>query len=50
MNALYQHLRANGVHLSIRKGVLRMSLGVYNDENDVDRVIGLAREWSGSSR
>ncbi len=45
MNELHEHLTANGVRLSIRRGVLRMSVGVYNDDTDVDRVIELAREW-----
>jgi selenocysteine lyase/cysteine desulfurase len=45
MNDLHAHLTAGGVHLSIRWGVLRMSLGVYNNEEDVDRVVELAREW-----
>ena len=46
MNDLYQHLTANGVHLSIRKGILRMSLGLYNDVSDVDRTIELVRSWA----
>ena len=46
MNDLYQHLTANGVHLSIRKGILRMSLGLYNDVSDVDRTLELVRSWA----
>jgi selenocysteine lyase/cysteine desulfurase len=46
MNDLYQHLTANNVHLSIRKVVLRMSLGVYNDVTDVDRTLELIRVWA----
>jgi cysteine desulfurase/selenocysteine lyase len=45
MNDLYEHLTTNRVSLSVRRGVLRMSLAVYNDDTDVDRVLGLAREW-----
>lgn len=45
MNELYDHLARNGVQLSIRRGVLRMSLGIYNNEADVDRVVALTREW-----
>ncbi len=45
MNALYAHLRANGVRLSVRKGVLRMSVGVYNDAADIERVLELTRSW-----
>jgi cysteine desulfurase/selenocysteine lyase len=46
MNDLYQHLTANNVHLSIRKGVLRMSLGLYNDVGDVDRTLDLIGLWA----
>ena len=45
MNDLHRHLTANGVKLSIRKGVLRMSLGLYNDVADVDRFLALVRAW-----
>jgi cysteine desulfurase / selenocysteine lyase len=46
MNALYRHLSSHGVHLSIRKGVLRMSLGLYNTVADIDRTLELTREWA----
>jgi cysteine desulfurase/selenocysteine lyase len=45
MNDLFQHLTENDVLLSIRRGVLRMSLGIYNNEDDVDRVVELCGEW-----
>jgi cysteine desulfurase/selenocysteine lyase len=45
MNDLYQYLTSNGVHLSIRKGVLRMSLGMYNDLSDVEKTLELMRAW-----
>jgi cysteine desulfurase/selenocysteine lyase len=45
MNALSQHLLDGGVNHSVRKGVLRFSVGVYNAEVDVDRVLELAGEW-----
>lgn len=45
MNSLCDHLLANRVKLAIRRGVLRFSLHVYNNEDDVDRVIALARAW-----
>lgn len=48
MNDLYRFLTGQGVRLSIRKGILRFSVGVYNDERDIDRVLELAREWSSS--
>ena len=41
-NALYRHLTANNVRLSIRRGVLRFGVGMYNNESDIDRVIELA--------
>jgi len=45
MNALYEHLTQSGVILSIRRGVLRMSIGLYNNEEDIHRVVELCREW-----
>ena len=44
-NRLYMHLVENRVKLSIRRGMLRFSLHVYNNMDDVERVIGLAREF-----
>lgn len=45
MNDLHRHLTENGVRLSVRRGVLRMSVGVYNDASDVDRAVELAGGW-----
>lgn len=45
MKSLYVHLRAAGIRLAIRSGVLRFSVGVYNNEDDVGRVVAAAREW-----
>lgn len=45
MNDLHAHLARNGVRLSIRKGVLRMSIGLYNNEEEMDRVVELCEEW-----
>jgi len=45
MQSLYEHLSAQGVRLSIRRGVLRFSLHLYNTARDVERVLALAREW-----
>lgn len=44
MNALFRHLSGNGVRLSIRRGTLRMSLGLYNNDEDVERVLALCRK------
>ncbi|HAC07184.1 MAG TPA: cysteine desulfurase [Gemmatimonadetes bacterium] len=46
MNELYEHLTANRVRLAIRSGVLRFSIGVYNNDADVERVIELSRQVS----
>ena len=45
MNELHQHLIENGVRHSIRSGILRMSIALYNTEADMDRVIALAKGW-----
>ncbi len=45
MRNLYQHLVDNGVKLTVRRGVLRLSLHIYNNEEDVERVLELVREW-----
>jgi cysteine desulfurase/selenocysteine lyase len=42
-NRLYAHLVDNRVKLSIRRGMLRFSLHVYNNTDDVDRVLELTR-------
>jgi len=42
--ALYDHLVAHDVRLSIRRGVLRFSLHLYNSAEDVDRVIELVAD------
>lgn len=41
INALYEHLIEHGVHFSIRRGVLRFSLHLYNTEAEVDEVLRL---------
>jgi cysteine desulfurase/selenocysteine lyase len=45
MRSLYDALWAGGVRLSIRRGILRISLHLYNNEEDVDRLLAIAREW-----
>jgi cysteine desulfurase/selenocysteine lyase len=45
MNRLHEHLTRKGVNLSIRRGTLRMSVAVYNNEADIETVIQLCREW-----
>ena len=44
-NRLYEHLTANRVKLSIRRGMLRFSMHVYNNMDDVERVLDLTRKF-----
>jgi selenocysteine lyase/cysteine desulfurase len=44
-NKLYAHLAQNRVKLSIRRGMLRFSLHVYNSMEDVERVLDLTRTF-----
>jgi cysteine desulfurase / selenocysteine lyase len=43
MRDLYAYLVANNVHLSIRRDLLRFSLHIYNNEDDVAQVVDLVR-------
>jgi cysteine desulfurase/selenocysteine lyase len=45
MQSLYKTFDDNGVRLTIRRGILRVSLHLYNNEEDVDRVIDIAKSW-----
>jgi selenocysteine lyase/cysteine desulfurase len=47
MQSLYDDLTDHRVKLSIRRGVLRFSLHLYNTQQDVERVLSLTREWRG---
>jgi selenocysteine lyase/cysteine desulfurase len=42
-NRLYEHLVENRVRLSIRRGMLRFSMHVYNNMDDVQQVLDLTR-------
>lgn len=46
-NELHRHLVDDGVVFSLRSGVLRFSVGVYNDQTDIDRVLASVRAWRG---
>lgn len=41
--ALYKHLSANRVRLSIRRGILRFSLHIHNTAQDIERVLDLLK-------
>jgi selenocysteine lyase/cysteine desulfurase len=43
INKLYKHLLDNNVKLSVRRGVLRFSAHVYNNMDDVDKVLNLTK-------
>ncbi|MBI3329948.1 MAG: aminotransferase class V-fold PLP-dependent enzyme [Nitrospinae bacterium] len=45
VNQLYTFLSEHEVRLSIRRGVLRFSLHVYNTRKDVERVLDLTQGW-----
>jgi len=44
-NRLHEYLSANRVKLSVRRGTLRFSLHVYNNMDDVTRVLELTRQF-----
>jgi len=44
-DALYRHLSANDVFLTVRRGMLRFGLHVYNDKGDVEKVLDLVKDW-----
>lgn len=45
MNDLHGFLVQREIRHSIRKGVLRFSVGAWNDLNDIEEVLAAAREW-----
>ena len=48
VNDLHRHLVSERVVFSLRSGVLRFSMGAYNDEGDVERVLKSVSEWQAS--
>ncbi len=47
MNDLHAHLIAEGVIHSIRRGILRFSTALHNDDSDVDKALAAAKAWVG---
>jgi cysteine desulfurase / selenocysteine lyase len=45
MNDLHAWLTERGVRHSVRKGVLRFSVGAYNNETDIEQTLEQARAW-----
>jgi selenocysteine lyase/cysteine desulfurase len=50
MNRFYRFLTENRVKLSMRRGVLRFSLHVYNNLDDVARVLDLAKQFMAADK
>lgn len=46
VTGFHQYLLANNVRATIRRGMLRFSPHIYNNNDDIDAVIELARTWS----
>lgn len=46
MADLYAFLTANGVRLGVRRDLLRFSFHIYNNQEDIARVVDLAGQWS----
>lgn len=47
MQSLYKTLSENGVRLTIRRGILRVAMHLYNSDDDVDRFLDIVRSWRG---
>ena len=45
MHSLYKALSENGIRLTIRRGILRVSMHLYNNEDDVDGFLDVVRMW-----
>lgn len=43
LNAVAERLKTAGMRFSIRRGLLRLATHLYNDDNDIDQVLALAR-------
>ncbi|OBP75111.1 cysteine desulfurase [Mesorhizobium loti] len=45
IHSLHEHLSNNKVIVSVRRGMLRFSLHLYNTADDADQVVSLAKDW-----
>jgi selenocysteine lyase/cysteine desulfurase len=48
MRALYEALTAAGIRLTIRRGMIRASLHLYNNQEDVACLVATAQQWKKS--
>jgi selenocysteine lyase/cysteine desulfurase len=46
MSDLYKFLTTNGVRLGIRRDLLRFSFHLYNNQDDIQKVLDLVRQWT----
>jgi len=46
INPLARILRNAGVRFSVRHGMIRLSLHLYNNQDDVDRLVDVAQRWN----
>jgi selenocysteine lyase/cysteine desulfurase len=49
-HALHQHLRRDGVHVALRRRLLRFSFHLYNDASDVETAALSCRRWREGAR
>ncbi|RWG78605.1 MAG: aminotransferase class V-fold PLP-dependent enzyme [Mesorhizobium sp.] len=45
IHSLHEHLLKNQVIVSVRRGMLRFSLHLYNTADEADQVVALAKNW-----
>ncbi|MEZ5908489.1 MAG: aminotransferase class V-fold PLP-dependent enzyme [Hyphomicrobiaceae bacterium] len=45
MASLHEALTAAGIRLSVRQGMLRFSMHLFNDTDDIEKVLHVARAW-----
>ncbi|MER8441556.1 aminotransferase class V-fold PLP-dependent enzyme, partial [Mesorhizobium sp. M1312] len=45
IQTLHDHLMKNQVIVSMRRGMLRFSLHLYNTADEVDQVVRLTKDW-----
>ncbi|WP_288142460.1 aminotransferase class V-fold PLP-dependent enzyme [Mesorhizobium sp.] len=50
IHSLHEHLLKNQVIVSVRRGMLRFSLHLYNTSDEADQVVALAKNWLASRK
>ena len=49
IDSLYQYLTENGIKHTVRRGMLRFGVHLYNNAEDIDKVLALTKEWQNQS-